>query len=149
MRVSRLSVQTPVEYAVQVRATVPEAVAKLTDELKKRGFGVLSNIDVRKIIKQKLGEDMDNYVILDICNPRHAKTALDAHKVVGLILPCKITIYQDKGETWISLYKPTAAIGVLGFEDLKSLAEEVEGELVTAIGSTANFVQEVGPTLPS
>ena len=130
-----MSIQKTVGFTVPVGGTVPETVEKLTDELKKKGFGVLSNIDVRKIIKEKLGEDMDSYVILDVCSPKHAKRALDAHKEVGLILPCKITIFEDKGSVWVSLYKPTEAIAILGFEDLEPLAQEVERELSQAIMS--------------
>jgi uncharacterized protein (DUF302 family) len=133
-----MSIQKTIGFTVQFRGTVPEAVQKLTEELKKRSFGVLSNIDVQKIIKEKLGEDMDGYVILDVCNPKHAKRALDAHKEVGLILPCKITIFENGDSVWISLYKPTEAIAVLGFEDLKPLAEEVEKELSSAIMSVSS-----------
>ena len=101
----------------------------------------LSNIDVKKIIKEKLGEDMNSYVILDVCSPRHAKKAIDVHKEVGLILPCKITVYEDlangMGKTVVSLYKPGEAIKVLGFEDLRSLAEEVERELTEAVNAVA------------
>ncbi len=125
-------------FTVQVRETVPETVQNLTEELSRRGFGLLSNIDVRKIIKEKLGEEMESYVILDVCSPKHAKRALDAHKEVGLILPCKITVFEDKGKVWISLYKPTEAIAVLGFEDLKPLAEEVERELSQAMISVSS-----------
>jgi len=133
-----MSIQRSIGFTIQYRGTVPEAVQNLTEELKKRSFGVLSNMDVRKIIKEKLGEDMDSYVILDVCNPKHAKKALDAHKEVGLILPCKITIFEDRGSVWISLYKPTDAIAVLGFEDLKPLAQEVENELSQAMMSVSN-----------
>ena len=128
-----MSIQRTIGFTVRASGTVAETVQKLTEELKKKSFGVLSNIDVRKIIKEKLGEEMDSYVILDVCNPKHAKKALDAHKEVGLVLPCKITIFEDRGKVWVSLYKPTEAIAVLGFEDLKPLAEEVEKELSETI----------------
>jgi len=128
-----MSIQRTIGFTVRASGTVAETVQQLTEELKKKSFGVLSNIDVRKIIKEKLGEEMDSYVILDVCNPKHAKKALDAHKEVGLVLPCKITIFEDRGKVWVSLYKPTEAIAVLGFEDLKPLAEEVEKELSETI----------------
>lgn len=124
-----------IEYALESTKSVQELVADLTAELGKRGFGVLSNIDVRKIIKQKLGEEMDDYVILDVCSPKHAKQAIDAHKQVGLILPCKIIVYKEKGRTRVSLYKPTSAMEVLKFADLDLLAREVEKVLEGAINS--------------
>ncbi len=126
-----------VEYARESRETVKSAVENLSRELAKRGFGVLSNIDVKKIIKEKLGQDMGEYVILDVCNPKHAKRAIDAHKEVGLILPCKIAVYEDKGKTRVSLYRPTKAVDVLKFSDLDLLAQEVEGELKQAIDAIA------------
>lgn len=122
-----------IEYSRQSAAPVRSTAEKLTQELSKRGFGVLSNIDVKKIIKEKLGEDMEEYVILDVCSPKHAKRAIDAHKEVGLILPCKIVVYEDDGRTLISLYRPTKAIEVLKFSDLNPLAQEVESELKLAL----------------
>ncbi|MDG6907145.1 MAG: DUF302 domain-containing protein [Nitrososphaerota archaeon] len=127
-----------IDYTVKASAKVAEVVSKLTEELKSRGFGVLSNIDVRKTIKEKIGEDLNDYVILDVCNPGHAKKALDAHKEVGLILPCKITVFEDKGRTIVSLYKPTEALRVTGFTDLESMASEVEKELVEVLNVIAN-----------
>ena len=109
----------------------------LTKELGTRGFGVLSKIDVQKTITQKLGEDMDPYVILDVCSPKQAKQAIDAHKDVGLILPCKMTVYKDKGKVLISLYRPTEAIKLLGYDDLKDLAMHAEKELKLAMDSFA------------
>lgn len=126
-----------IDYTVEAKTAVEETVELLTKELGTRGFGVLSKIDVQKIIKQKLGADMDGYVILDICSPRDAKEAIDAHKDVGLILPCKMTVYEDHGKVVISLYKPTEAIRLLGFDDLKSLAEHAEKELMLAMNSLA------------
>ena len=126
-----------ISYTVPFSGTVSEAVEALTNELKKRGFGVLASIDVRKLIKEKLDEHMDSFVILDICSPRHAKKALDAHKEVGLILPCKTTVYEDKGKVYVSLFKPTSAISILGFEDLDSLALMVEEELKEALDAVS------------
>lgn len=122
-------------YTVEVRGTVGEVTQRLTKEFGARGFGVLSNIDLQKIIKEKLGQEIESYVILDVCNPGYAKKAIDAHKEVGLILPCKAAVYQDHGKVWVSLYKPTEAVRPLGFADLNPLASQVEEELKKAIDS--------------
>ncbi len=124
---------TNLEFALECNKPVEFLVQELTSELGRRGFGILSNIDVRKIIKQKLGEEMNEYVILDVCSPKHAKQAIDAHKEIGLVLPCKILAYEEKGITRVSLYKPTSAVDLLKFEDLYPLAEEVENILKSAI----------------
>ena len=125
------------DYTKEARGQIPEIVESLGKELKQRGFGVLSNIDVQKLIKEKTGANMDPYVILDICNPVQAKRALDAHKEVGLALPCKITVYRDGERSLVSLYRPTKALSVLGFDDLQSVAELVESELRAAVDAVA------------
>ena len=122
-----------IAYTLELTGTVAETAQRLTKELNSRGFGVLSNIDVQKIIKEKLGEHIDSYVILDVCNPTHAKKAIDAHKEVGLVLPCKVTIFENHGKVLVSLYKPTEAVKLLGFTDLDPLASQVENELRAAI----------------
>jgi uncharacterized protein (DUF302 family) len=124
------------EYTLESNKPVQRVVEILTSELGMRGFGVLSNIDVRKIIKQKLGEEMSDYVILDVCSPKHAKQAIEAHKEIGLILPCKIIVYEERGMTKISLYKPTSAVDLMKFEDLFPLATEVEEILKNAMESS-------------
>lgn len=123
------------DYSVEAHGTLEQVVQRVTKELSLGGFGILSNIDVKKLIKEKLGEEMDGYVLLDVCSPRHAKTALDMHKEVGLILPCKITVFEDNKKTWISLYRPTQSIKPLGFSDLDVLADRVEKELIRAVDS--------------
>lgn len=116
-------------YSVEARGSVDEVAQRVSKGLSASGYGVLSTIDLRRIIKEKLGEDMEGYVLLDVCKPKYAKAAIDKHKEVGLVLPCKITVLEDKKKTWISLYRPTFAIGSLGLSDLESLAEQVEMEL--------------------
>lgn len=122
-----------IAYTVELKGTAADAAQRLTRELGSRGFGVLSNIDVQKIIKEKLGQSMDAYVILDVCSPTHAKRAIDAHKEIGLVLPCKITIFEDGGRIIVSLFKPTESVKILGFSDLDKMAEEVEKELKVAM----------------
>lgn len=122
-----------IAYTISLSEPVQTTVERLTEELKKLGFGVLSNIDVQRILKEKIGADVGDYVILDVCSPKHAKQALDAHREVGLALPCKICVYSEKGATKISLYRPTEALKPLGFSDLDTLANEVELSLRTAV----------------
>ena len=136
-RVKEMSLQQSknVGYTVEAKGTVAEVTQRLIKEFGARGFGVLSNIDVQKLIKEKLGQEIESYVILDVCNPGYAKKAIDIHKEVGLILPCKVTVYKDHGKVWVSLYKPTEAVRPLGFLDLNHLASQVEEELKRAIDS--------------
>ena len=127
---------TQVAYTVRTTKPVPQSLESLTEALKQKGFGILSTINVSKIIKEKIGNTIDDYFILDVCNAKDANYALANHKEIGLALPCKIILYKDNNKTVISLYRPTEALKVLGFTDLNSLAERVESELKQAIDST-------------
>jgi len=87
------------EIGFEVRLDLPyeEAVEKVIAALKEQGFGVLTRIDVRATLKEKLGEDFRPYVILGACNPPLAHRALSQDAVVGLMLPCNVTVEQDPG----------------------------------------------------
>ena len=128
---------TQIAYTKQTSKTVPQTLETLTDALKQRSFGILATINVSKIIKEKTGNTIDDYLILDVCNPKDASNALTTHKEVGLALPCKIIIYKDKNKTTISLFRPTESIKTLGFSDLNTLAQTVETNLIQAIDVTA------------
>jgi len=96
-------------------------------------WGVLSVIDVTKILAEKLKVEFDDYVILDVCNPVLAHRGLTINKQAGLILPCKIVVYSDKGRTKVSLYRPTVALSTAsslpGYDKLNTLANESEDAL--------------------
>jgi uncharacterized protein (DUF302 family) len=87
------------EIGFEVRLDLPyeEAVEKVIAALKEEGFGVLTRIDVRATLKEKLGEDFRPYIILGACNPPLAHRALSQDAVVGLMLPCNVTVEQDPG----------------------------------------------------
>jgi len=128
---------TQIAYTKQTSKTVPQALETLTDALKQRSFGILATINVSKIIKEKTGNIIDDYLILDVCNPKDANNALLLHKEVGLALPCKIVIYKNNDKTTISLFRPTESIKTLGFNDLNALAQEVEEKLKQAVDAAA------------
>lgn len=119
------------DYTKMVSYGQPEALAKLKEALKENKWGVLSDIDVKGVLKEKIGVEMESYDILDVCNPRLADRALKLNKKVGLVLPCKMAVYADEGKTNIGLYLPTrmlpAEIG--GRQELMKLAEEAEAAL--------------------
>lgn len=82
------------------------AVEKVTEELKKEGFGVLTTIDVKATMKQKLGVDFTKYVILGACNPPFAHQSLLAEEQIGLLLPCNVIVYEKEGTTVVSAFDP-------------------------------------------
>ncbi len=122
-----------IDYTKESKLSVKSAVEKLTEDLKANKWGVLSVIDVQKILAEKLGIEYDDYIILDVCNPGLAHQGLSINKQAGLILPCKIVVYSDKGKTKISLYKPTVALStansLTGYDKLSKLAIEAEAGL--------------------
>jgi len=109
------------------------AVEKVTEELKKEGFGVLTTIDVKATMKQKLGVDFTKYVILGACNPPFAHQALLAEEQIGLLLPCNVIVYEKAGKTVVSAFNPLIMTKILENEGMKSLAEEVRVRLARVI----------------
>ncbi|MCK4426867.1 MAG: DUF302 domain-containing protein [candidate division Zixibacteria bacterium] len=101
----------------------------VTEELKKKGFGILTKIDVREKFKEKLGIEFKNYVILGACNPPYAHKAILAEEDIGLMLPCNVVIYEKEGKTILSVIKPSIAMGMIENEALKQIATEVESKL--------------------
>jgi len=122
-----------IDYTKESKLNVNSAVEKLKKDLMDNKWGVLSVIDVKKILAEKLKVEFDDYIILDVCNPGLAHRGLMINKQAGLILPCKIVVYADKGKTKVSLYRPTTALSTAvtlpGYDKLSGLAVESEDAL--------------------
>ena len=86
-----------------------EVVTKVTETLKKEGFGVLTQIDIRDKMKEKLGVDFPPYVILGACSPPNAYRALQAEPDIGFMLPCNAIVYEAGGKTVLAFIKPSVA----------------------------------------
>lgn len=114
-----------------VNLTPDEADKKVREELQKEGFGVLTEIDVRATLKQKLGVDFRPYRILGACNPQLAHQALSAETDIGLLLPCNVVVYEgDEEETSVvGILDPGVQLGVTGRDDINHLADEVRTRL--------------------
>lgn len=106
-----------------------DTLAKVTAELKKEGFGVLTEIDVKAALAKKLGVDFPRYRILGACNPRNAHRALLAEEDIGLMLPCNVIVYEKEGKTVVSVIIPTAAMGMIDNPELRQVAHTVEEKL--------------------
>jgi uncharacterized protein (DUF302 family) len=114
-------------YRVSIRTDFDTALESVTDALKSEGFGVLTHIDVRTTMKEKLDVDFRPYVILGACNPPLAHRALSSDPAVGIMLPCNVTVEQGEDEVMISLANPAAMLTAGAFaksEELQSVAEE-------------------------
>jgi len=107
-----------------------EAVARVTAELAKEGFGVLSEIDIAATLKKKLGVDMPPYRILGACNPQFAHRALAAEPQIGALLPCNVVVRTDaEGATVVEVMDPEAVMSLVGRAEIKPIAAEVRGRL--------------------
>ncbi len=123
------------EYALSVWLDVPytEAVARATAALKEEGFGVLTQIDVRATLKQKLDVDFRDYVILGACNPPLAHRALQADLDVGLLLPCNVIVYEEGAGSTVAIIDPISMLAVLDHPALEPIASEAKERLARVI----------------
>ncbi len=125
----------PYGYKKHVALGYADTVRKAREELQKEGFGVLTEIDVKATLKKKLNVDYDNYIILGACNPPFAYKALQAEKDIGLMLPCNVIIYEDKGKTYAAAILPTEAMSMIDNPALRDTAIQVEAKLKKVIDS--------------
>ena len=118
-------------YGFKKILTLPFATVKdkVTEALKKEGFGILSEIDVAQKFKEKLGIDFPKYVILGACSPPHAHRAIMAEEDIGLLLPCNVIIYEKDNKTALAIIKPKVAMQMVDNAKLGALADEVEAKL--------------------
>lgn len=110
-----------------------EAVARVKDRLRDRGFGVLCEIDVAKTLKDKLGVDIEPYVIIGSCNPKFAYEALLHEPGLGLLLPCNVVVAQHNGHVEVAAIDARAMLSVTGNTSLESVAGQVSVLLEAAI----------------
>jgi uncharacterized protein (DUF302 family) len=124
-----LRVEMPVNYE--------QAVERATDALKTQGFGVLTTIDVKQTLKQKLDRNFRKYAILGACNPPLADRALHAELEVGLLLPCNVIVYEmSPGRSVVSAMAPLAALGIVGDNaELQTVAAEADRRLRAALAA--------------
>jgi uncharacterized protein (DUF302 family) len=107
-----------------------EAIAYVTEELKKAGFGVLTDIDVKATLKTKLDVDFHNYRILGACNPPFAYQALQAEDKIGTMLPCNVIVQEiGEGVVEVAAVDPIASMTAIENKDLGSVAAQVQAKL--------------------
>ena len=111
-----------------------KAMAKVIEELKKEGFGILTEIDVKETLKKKLNVDFRKYAILGACNPPFAYEALQAEEKIGLMLPCNVVVQETAdGKIEVSAIDPVASMQAIENPKLQEVAQQVRAKLKKVI----------------
>lgn len=120
------------DYGFGTRLDLPfdEAVERTKDALKTEGFGILTTIDVRATMREKLDVEFEPYVILGACNPQLAHRALLVEHEIGLLLPCNVVIHAHDGASMVAIADPAKMLGIVGDNaELQAIADEAAQRL--------------------
>ncbi|GAB2928052.1 DUF302 domain-containing protein [Micromonospora polyrhachis] len=123
-------------YAISIRLPDPfdPTVARVRAALKEQGFGILTEIDMSATMREKLGVELEDYVILGACNPALAHQALDIERDIGLLLPCNIVVRAaGPAATLVQALDPQVMVRLTGRDELRTVADEATHRLQTAL----------------
>jgi uncharacterized protein (DUF302 family) len=125
-----MELKTAYAFGKTVDLPYADTEKKVREELLKEGFGILTEIDVKKKFAEKLLKDFRNYIILGACNPNLAYEALGREIDLGTLLPCNVVVYtRDDGKTAVMIMDPVAALGLVGNSEMTGMAETVAEKL--------------------
>lgn len=111
-----------------------EMDAKVREELKKEGFGVITEIDIKKTLKEKIDVDFRNYTIIGACNPTFAYKALQTEDKIGILLPCNVVIQETTtGEIEVLAFDPASVMMTMDNPDLEKISQEVREKLTRVL----------------
>ncbi len=117
-------------FKTSIKSGFDSVLARVTEELKKEGFGILSDIDVQATLKAKLGVDSPRYRILGACNPPYAHRALEADPDLGLLLPCNVIVRESNdGSVIVGFMDPEAVLDLVDNEEVSTIGEEIRAKL--------------------
>jgi uncharacterized protein (DUF302 family) len=124
-------------YGTGITMDLPFAatVSRVRDALKDQGFGVLTEIDVTATLRAKLGEEMEDYLILGACNPPSARQALGIDRSIGLLLPCNVVVRATPEGTLVEALDPQVMVTLTERPELKPVADEVSRRLASALAT--------------
>jgi uncharacterized protein (DUF302 family) len=122
-------------FSKTVDLSFEQTIDKVTEELKKEGFGVLTTIDVKETLKKKIDVDFKKYTILGACNPPIAHKALQEEEELGLLLPCNVVVYEKENKTKVSIFDPMVMTWVIENDNMKPIATEVQERLQRVLNS--------------
>lgn len=121
-------------FTKTVNDNFDQAIEKVTEELKKEGFGILTEIDVKETFKKKLDKDFRKYRILGACNPNMAFQAIEAESRIGTMLPCNVIVQElENGKTEVTAVDPVASMQAVENNSLGPIAKQVREKLQKVI----------------
>ncbi len=121
-------------FSKTVSVPFDQAIEQVTEALKENGFGVLTTIDIKTTLKNKIDVDFRPYTILGACNPKFAYQALQSEDKIGAMLPCNVVVQQtDDGRVEVSAVDPVASMQAIENPALGSIAKQVQGLLKATI----------------
>ena len=126
-----------VDYGISVTTAAPfaETVQRVRDSLREQGFGVLTEIDVRATLREKLGSEMEDYLILGACNPPLADRALGTDRSIGLLLPCNVVVRTGPEVTIVEALNPQLMAEVTGQPSIQPVADEATARIRAALAA--------------
>ena len=132
------------DYGRTIELEIPydEAVARVKAAFKEQGFGTLTEIDVRATLKEKLGHDMEAYLIIGACNPHLAFRALEIERDIGLLLPCNVVVRERGGKTVVQALDPDVMVRVPGRPELQPIADEAGERIGRALAALQSGASE-------
>jgi len=123
-------------FNTKLECSFDDAIERVTDELKKEGFGILSEIDVQAALKKKLNVDFKKYKILGACNPPYAYQALQIEEKIGTMLPCNVIVLEkEDGRIEVAAIDPIASMQAIANPQLQDTADQVQAKLKKVIES--------------
>jgi uncharacterized protein (DUF302 family) len=125
----------PYGFGTTLAVSYEEAIPRVKEALKAEGFGVLTEIDVRRTLREKLGTEMEPYIILGACNPPLAHRALEQEPDIGLLLPCNVVVRAEGMGSRVEVADPQAMLGIVGNEELNAVAREAKQRLQRVVAS--------------
>ena len=125
---------------IELQAPYEDVVARVKEAFKEQGFGTLTEIDVKKTLKEKLNTEMEDYVILGACNPELAHRALDIDRAIGLLLPCNVVVRRAGGRTLVEALDPEIMVTVTGRSEMEPIAREASRRIDAALQKLAAAV---------
>ncbi len=120
--------------------TIVALRTNVEEELKKQGFGILTEIDLQAVMKKKLDKEYLPHIILGACNPEYADKVLSIEPTISTMLPCNVTLRElSNGDVEIAMIAPSVAMGAVGNKDLETAANEVQEKLTNVLNNIHNI----------